>query len=547
MGYAQKISSPNGGYYLARYQDETGKRGAAVKDEQTGKPVHYKLKRDAQKAANAAETAIAEGRVTAAAEAAKPAEAITFGAWAETWYAAQRLAESTMANYRSHLGLILSRFKDHLMTDDGFPPVDVEAWEQDLLAAGYAPDSVRTYRATLHTCLQDAVPQLLPANPATKKANRGKRGVAKANAASKKEKVITSVFGGLLIAERMAILSGRDDEFVLPLTLQHGGLRLGEGIGLEREYIPPAFARPGILRVEWQLSEVEGRLIKTIPKYGSRGDVVIAPFLERLLDAHCSATIPAKCPCHGFAYVFRGLGAPRGTPKSGVTIRDVAEAAGVSTGTVSNVITRPELVTVKSRATVEDAIRDLGWLPGSAPVEPAWHWRRSGFEEMLTMAASGRFPMRQRRRGLAGEGVPLAGEWPGARVTGRYATRRAEWCWAPVAVGLTPHGLRHSLRTWMEESRVHPVLAEAQMRHEQTGVDVYRHVTEGMREEYRGLSEEAWDDALDRRLEMADRSPVRSLDRLLQELSQGVKREVRTRSAQERPVIVLGAKRKQAT
>ena len=141
----------------------------------------------------------------------------------------------------------------------------------------------------------------------------------------------------------------------------------------------------------------------------------------------------------------------------------------------------------------------------------------------------------------------MTGEWPGIRVTGRYATRRAEWCWTPVASGLTPHGMRHSLRTWMEGSRVHQVLAEAQMRHEQTGVDVYRHVTEGMREEYRGLAEEAWDGALGRRLELAGRSPARLLDRLLQDLSQGVKREVRTRSAQDRPVIVLGAKRKQAT
>jgi hypothetical protein len=138
---------------------------------------------------------------------------------------------------------------------------------------------------------------------------------------------------------------------------------------------------------------------------------------------------------------------------------------------------------------------ELGWLPGSASIEPAWHWRRSGIEEQFTMAASGRFPMRQRRRGLAGEGVPTIGEWPGIRVTGRYATRRAEWCWAPAASGLTPHGMRHSLRTWMEGSRVHQVLAEAQMRHELAGIDVYRHVTDEMRAEYRGLSEEAWDDA----------------------------------------------------
>ena len=543
MGYAQKIRSPKGDYWLGRYTDENGRRGAAVKDARSGKPVRYKGKRDAVKAAGAAEAAVREGRVKAAVKDQAP---LTFRQWAGAWYDGLALAPSTMANYREHLELHINpRFGDEPLP--GILPPHVDAWENQLRADGYAEDSIRSYRGTLHTCLADAVPTLIPVNPATRKPNRGKRGVAKANAAAKAEKIITTVLGGLIVAERMAILSGRPDEFALTLALQHGALRLGEGVGLERAYVPPFFARPGIIRVEWQLSEVKGKLIKAIPKYGSRGDVTIAPFLERIIADHCAASLPTECPCHGYAYVFRGLGAPRGVPKSGVTIRTVAEAAGVSTGTVSNVITRPDLVAAKTRATVEEAIRDLGWLPGSAVADSAWHWRRSGIEELFAMAASGRFPVRKRRRGLAGEAVPLVGDWPGVRVTGRYAGRRAEWGWMPVASGLTPHGLRHSYRTWMEESRVHPVLAEAQMRHELTGVDVYRHVTGDMRDELRGSAEQAWDDALGRRLEMADRSPVRLLDKLLKERATGVKPEFRTRSAQERPVIVLGAKRKQAT
>jgi hypothetical protein len=294
--------------------------------------------------------------------------------------------------------------------------------------------------------------------------------------------------------------------------------------------------------VEWQLAEVGGKLIKAIPKYGSRGDVVIAPYLCDILADFQQSTIPAACPCHGCTYLFRGLKPPRGAPKSGVTIRDVAEAAGVSVGTVSNVMTRPETVPAKTRAEVERAVKALGWVPGSAPFEPAWHWRRSSFEEQVTMAASGRFPDRVRRRGLAGQAVPLTGDWPGTRVTGRNAARKAEWCWVPVAVGLTPHGLRHSYRTWMEENRVHSVLAEAQMRHELTGVDVYRHVTGDMREELRGLAAEAWAESLGRRLEMGARSPVPFVDRLLRRHAEGRNPGIVARNSQGRLSIVTVAK-----
>jgi len=50
-----------------------------------------------------------------------------------------------------------------------------------------------------------------------------------------------------------------------------------------------------------------------------------------------------------------------------VTISDVAERAGVSVGTVSNVVNRPERVTESTRVRVRDAISTLGWVPnGSA-------------------------------------------------------------------------------------------------------------------------------------------------------------------------------------
>jgi LacI family transcriptional regulator len=50
-----------------------------------------------------------------------------------------------------------------------------------------------------------------------------------------------------------------------------------------------------------------------------------------------------------------------------ITISDVAESAGVSVGTVSNVVNRPERVADATRERVRDAIAKLNWVPnGSA-------------------------------------------------------------------------------------------------------------------------------------------------------------------------------------
>ena len=45
-----------------------------------------------------------------------------------------------------------------------------------------------------------------------------------------------------------------------------------------------------------------------------------------------------------------------------VGIREVAQRAGVSPGTVSNVLNRPERVAAPTRARVEQAIRELGFV-----------------------------------------------------------------------------------------------------------------------------------------------------------------------------------------
>src|ERR1700761_9347108 len=65
----------------------------------------------------------------------------------------------------------------------------------------------------------------------------------------------------LLIAERAALLSGRDDDFTLIITIGYTGLRWGEAIGLELGYVNPAE-----IHVEWQLHELRGKFHRLPPK-----------------------------------------------------------------------------------------------------------------------------------------------------------------------------------------------------------------------------------------------------------------------------------------
>jgi hypothetical protein len=101
---------------------------------------------------------------------------------------------------------------------------DVAAWEKRERAAGYAESSIRTWRGTLHLILADAVEEgLRDSNPAARRRGRGRR--AGRSRSRGPEKAVTSVRGVLLIAERAALLSGRDDEFVAIVLAGFTGLR----------------------------------------------------------------------------------------------------------------------------------------------------------------------------------------------------------------------------------------------------------------------------------------------------------------------------------
>src|SRR2546421_642172 len=163
MGFAEK----RGDYWRGRYKLGPGRYGT-VKDA-IGATVRFRTKRDAERAANDAEANVRTG--TRPSLVAGP---VKFGDYASRWDVAQDLAASTMQNYRRHIEEhLLPAFDTREIGD--ISASDVAAWEKRERSAGYAESSVRTWRATLHLILADAVEEgLRESNPASRRRGRGK-------------------------------------------------------------------------------------------------------------------------------------------------------------------------------------------------------------------------------------------------------------------------------------------------------------------------------------------------------------------------------------
>jgi integrase len=88
--------------------------------------------------------------------------------------------------------------------------------------------------------------------------------------------------------------------------------------------------------------------------------------------------------------------------------------------------------------------------------------------------------------------------------------------WLPVLRGVTPHGLRHGLQTWMDEDGIPEVLKTERMGHELPGMHgVYGHVSPAMRAELKDALQNRWDGALRQRAQLTPHSTVPILDGLL--------------------------------
>lgn len=89
--------------------------------------------------------------------------------------------------------------------------------------------------------------------------------------------------------------------------------------------------------------------------------------------------------------------------------------------------------------------------------------------------------------------------------------------WLPLIEGLTPHGLRHSHKTWMLEDAVPEVLQAERLGHTVPGIrGVYSHVSDAMRDDLKAKLQQRWEGSLRERLRFSATSPVPVLNDLLE-------------------------------
>ena len=240
---------------------------------------------------------------------------ITVSEWIDRWLAMQDVGVSTEYN-REYL---IRRF---LRPVWGASPLnslsteEITRWENGLsVRAGISRRTARDARSLLCTILGDAAaakPPLIPYNPALRPRNRGRRTGRKLDRAP--QRVWATPLQALLIAERAALLSGRDNDFTMIVTIGYTGLRWAETIGLESDFVCPAE-----IHVEWQLREINGRFHRLPPKDDSYRSprwepclpVDVPEFLVGLLSRQAAAQSGQRCPCaaeHGGSgqYAFIG-------------------------------------------------------------------------------------------------------------------------------------------------------------------------------------------------------------------------------------------------
>ncbi|WNI19115.1 tyrosine-type recombinase/integrase [Actinacidiphila sp. ITFR-21] len=326
---------------------------------------------------------------------------ITVAEWAELWLASIEVGNRSDKTYRQRLRtVILPKWGAASMRD--VSTIAYTTWEKGLRTR-YSAAYVKSVRSVFRTMMDDAVASLVVGSnpvPTQKAARRGKfKGKVRED---------TTVLATPRQAYLMACnarehrgLSG----YALVLTIAYVGLRIAEAAGLRREdVVLPDDGSPAWILLRAQHQYVDGRPAQVDCKYGSKGDLILPPFLADLLRELLKS--------HTSQWVFPA-------PKGGKM------------------------------------------LMGSEFYSDSWRRFVDGWE-----APAG-------RRRLPSSCPPMR---------------------AVVGVEeIVPHGLRHSMKVWLDEQRHPRIAVEHRMRHVVPGIEgTYSHCTPQMQADIAAGLQDLW-------------------------------------------------------
>jgi site-specific recombinase XerD len=391
----------------------------------------------------------------------------TFKAFVNEWFAAQQVDRNSLRNYRSII-------QNHLLPKWGARTLaELEAADHQItiwygfLEKHYAHNTVNGIASLFSTIMKDAAKIHINRNPAERQRNRGAIAPRKlARMAEKKEhEQLPNPVQALITAERVAILSERDADFIMVVTKFFTGVRWSELIALR----PPA---GGVLSVDRQLYfEGPGFCCKP-PKAGSYRSIGVPPFLLDMFATLPKRTLTGRlCPCG----------------------EDLKNADGLADG---------------GRHPEGDTLFD-----SPTPTKP--HWRDSWFSSSYFLPA---FRGRSTRAGRRPVAVHLRDTDPDPLLGQPYRkySKSATACWSGFVPEGTLHTCRHWHRTLLSDLGVPNAVANERMGHTDSSIAaVYTHPTDRSRGRLLEDLEDVWWDMVAERKKISRSSQVPLLDRML--------------------------------
>jgi hypothetical protein len=329
----------------------------------------------------------------------------------------------------------------------------------------------------------------------------------------------------LLVAERCAALSRRDEDFLIVITAAYTGMRWSE-----ISWLAPSYVQDDVLDIQWKLYELGGRFYRGRPKDGSIRSADLPPFLAELLTSHIREHRGRRCTC-------RKIDGGNG-PAAGTTWCTGAEYVFLSPGgshyrrsTYGERYFRPAAdgwYPERSHRSARPVLIDASALYPGMPL-PAWPAAVSGetfipptgrgITRFISDPHTGRCPACCRAFPRRLDGTVIAHKSNGDHCHGsgqQPGEDLAVASWLPISKGLTPHGFRHGHKVWMDEDQIADVLKSKRLGHEEPGMrGVYGHVSQSMREELKAALEARWQESLHQRAQITPRSAVPLLDKLL--------------------------------